>query len=46
MIDFKIIENLTSMMRIASKELDFEKAIELRDKITELKNLKKKLEQN
>ncbi len=39
----KMIENLTSMMRLASKELDFEKAIELRDKIAELKNLQKKL---
>ncbi len=39
----KMIENLTSMMKLASKELDFEKAIELRDKIAELKNLQKKI---
>ena len=39
----KEIEKLTSMMKIASSSLDFERAIELRNKIHELK---KKIKQN
>ena len=34
------IESLTAMMNVAVKSLDFEKAIELRDKIEELKNVR------
>ena len=36
------IEKLSSLMKIASKNLDFERAISLRDKITELKKRLKK----
>ena len=37
----KMIEDLKAMMKVASANLDFEKAIELRD---EMMKLKKKLE--
>ena len=43
----KEIDRLTSMMKIASSQLDFERAIELRNKINELKkrlNRKDKIE--
>lgn len=38
----KEIENLSSLMQIASNSLDFERAIDLRDKISDLKKLVKK----
>ena len=40
------IEKLTSLMKIASKNLDFEKAILLRDQITELQKLQEKFKKN
>ena len=40
------IEKLTALMKIASKNLDFEKAILLRDQITELQKLKEKFKKN
>lgn len=40
------IEKLTALMKIASKNLDFEKAILLRDQITELQKLREKFKKN
>lgn len=40
------IEKLSSLMKIASKSLDFEKAIILRDQITELQKLQEKIKKN
>ena len=40
------IEKLTALMKIASKNLDFEKAILLRDEISNLQKLSEKIKKN